>query len=84
MKEVYVNNKLVDFLQAAKTRHKVTPGCSMYQDEQPDNPCENHKCGSHGKCAAAEGADEGYRCVCKSGYKGQFCDVKSKFSLLGC
>ena len=29
--QVYINAKLVDFLQAAKSRHKVAPGCNMYQ-----------------------------------------------------
>ncbi len=45
LKEVYVNDKLVDFLQAAKSRYKVSPGCSMYQDEQPEpvNPCLSHR-----------------------------------------
>ena len=45
LKEVYINAKLVDFLQAAKSRHKVAPGCNMYQDEQPEpealNPCRS-------------------------------------------
>ena len=43
LREVYINDKLVDFLQAAKQRHKVAPGCNLYQDEQPEpealNPC---------------------------------------------
>ena len=31
---MYVNNKLVDFLQAARTRHKVSPGCQLYPEEE--------------------------------------------------
>ena len=60
MKEVIINNKVVDFLQAANVRHKVSPGCSQYQDQGDDeqlqdateNPCQNgrHKCRNGAKC----------------------------------
>jgi len=75
LKEVYVNDKLVDFLQAAKTRHKVSPGCSLYQDEQPKNPCDNNKC-EEGQCTPTTGGL--YRCICRKGYTGQFCDSRGK------
>lgn len=77
LKEVYVNDKLVDFLQAAKTRHKVAPGCNMYQDEQPDilNPCKAHQC-KEGQCTPAKGSRDGYKCVCRTGFEGQYCGAK--------
>ena len=60
VKEVIINNKVVDFLQAANVRHKVSPGCSQYQDQGDDeqlqdateNPCQNgrHKCRNGAKC----------------------------------
>jgi len=80
LKEVYVNDKLVDFLQAAKTRHKVAPGCNMYQDEQPDilNPCKAHQC-KEGQCTPAKGSRDGYKCVCRTGYEGQYCGAKILF-----
>lgn len=33
MKELWVNHKLVDFMNAAR-QQKVTPGCSLLQDEE--------------------------------------------------
>ena len=42
IRQVTINNKLADFLQAAKVRHKVSPGCSAYDNNQNDmtsNPC---------------------------------------------
>ena len=45
--------KLSDFLQAARVRHKVSPGCSLYQDqddEQKSDPCHDHKCQHAGQC----------------------------------
>ena len=62
VKKVVINNKVVDFLQAANVRHKVSPGCSQYQDQGDDqlqdgsatteNPCQNgrHKCRNGAKC----------------------------------
>jgi len=79
LKEVYINSKLVDFLQAAKSRHKVAPGCNMYQDEQPEpevfNPCSGHKC-QEGQCTPADKGKKGYKCVCRTGYEGRFCETK--------
>ena len=31
IKQVTINDKLSDFLQAAKVRHKVSPGCGGFQ-----------------------------------------------------
>lgn len=80
VKEVHVNNKLVDFLQAALTRHKVSPGCSLYQDEQPGDPCEQHQC-VHGQCLPADkeaGPGQAYSCICRTGFKGQLCNEKKE------
>ena len=84
LKEVYVNDKLVDFLQAAKTRHKVSPGCQLYPEELPPmdtqtDPCKDHQC-KKGECRAKE-TGQGYECKCKRGYKGQFCEVRSKYQV---
>lgn len=79
LREVYINDKLVDFLQAAKQRHKVAPGCNLYQDEQPEpealNPCSNHKC-QEGQCTPQDRGKQGYKCVCRTGYEGKFCENK--------
>ena len=53
-----INKKVVDFLQAANVRHKVSPGCSQYQDQDDQlqdgsaNPCQDgrHKCRNEAKC----------------------------------
>ena len=53
-----INNKLSDFLQAARVRHKVSPGCSLYQDqddEQKSDPCHDHKCQHAGQCLGKNG-----------------------------
>ena len=81
IKQVVINDKLSDFLQASKVRHKVSPGCSLYQDEEPDsNPCDDHKCKNKGVCIATSGTNSGtnarYRCQCKGGYEGPFCHVR--------
>ena len=34
IKQVTINDKLSDFLQAAKVRHKVSPGCGGFQVQQ--------------------------------------------------
>jgi len=77
LKQVLINDKLVDFLQAAKSRHKVSPGCSMYQDEQPElsNPCENHRC-REGQCTPTD--QDGYRCICRTGYTGKYCETRGE------
>ena len=85
LKEVYVNDKLVDFLQAAKNRHKVSPGCQLYPEELPPmdtmrDPCRGHKC-AKGQCEPDK-AGEGYKCLCRAGYTGKFCDQKRDKSKL--
>ena len=84
LKEVYVNDKLVDFLQAAKNRHKVSPGCSLYPEEDTPmmdrtrDPCRDNKC-RRGQCVASTGGER-YTCKCSRGYGGQYCDKKSSKS----
>ena len=60
VKEVFINNKVLDLLQAANVALKVSPGCSQYQDQGDDKqlqdateePCLNgrHKCRNGTKC----------------------------------
>ena len=84
LKEVYVNDKLVDFLQAAKNRHKVSPGCSLYPEEDRTmmdrvrDPCRENKC-RRGQCEPGPGG-EGYTCKCGRGYTGQYCEKKTSKS----
>lgn len=88
MKEVWINHKQVDFLNAAR-QQKVTPGCALldaesegeveddFMQETPMilrevDPCENHQCKRGGKCIP--NGKGGYSCKCKNGAKGKFCD----------
>merc|ERR1711992_136682 len=82
IKEVVINNKLSDFLQASRVRHKVSPGCSLYQDqddEQTLDPCHQHKCQHNSKCVAKK-AYGTYECKCTPPYEGKFCELKIKWS----
>ena len=81
IKEVIINNKLSDFLQASRVRHKVSPGCSLYQDqddEQLVDPCQQHKCQHNGQCVAKK-SQSTYECKCLHPYEGRFCELKSKY-----
>lgn len=83
IKEVLINNKLSDFLQAARTRHKVSPGCSLYQDqddEQGSDPCDEHKCQNNGLCVAIKPYGT-YECKCSPPFEGRFCELKRKSRL---
>ncbi|KAL8561823.1 hypothetical protein ACOMHN_046949 [Nucella lapillus] len=62
--KVYVNKKQLD-LMSASTRHKVVPGCHS-------DPCHNHSC-QRGRCKPRR-KQSGYKCKCKRGYSGQYCD----------
>ncbi|XP_070212275.1 protein slit-like isoform X2 [Littorina saxatilis] len=62
--KVYLNKKQLD-LMSATTRHKVTPGCN-------NDPCHNHLC-QRGRCKPRR-KQSGYKCKCKRGYSGQYCD----------
>lgn len=61
---VYVNGKQLDF-SVSKSNHKIMPGCKV-------DPCENNKC-KHGQCKLRK-KKGGYRCKCKRGYSGKYCD----------
>ncbi len=39
MKEVWINHKLVDFVNAIR-RHKISPGCSLYGEEEHEHGAE--------------------------------------------
>ena len=73
---MYINGKLSDFLQAANTRNKVSPGCSLYQDEQPDDPCKDNECQNRAQCTPNED-HRSYKCVCRQGFEGDLCEIKS-------
>ena len=84
IKEVYVNNKLSDFLQAARVRHKVSPGCSLYQDQDDEqrDPCQNHKCQNAGQCLPNKVYGT-YECKCVAPFSGRFCEIKRKYLTYG-
>ena len=78
-----INNKLSDFLQAARVRHKVSPGCNLYQDQDDEqtDPCHDHKCQHAGQCIANKSYAT-YECKCVAPFTGRFCEIKRKlFSL---
>ena len=65
----YINGKQLDF-SVSKYNHKVMPGCKV-------DPCANNKC-KYGQCKARK-KKGGYRCKCKRGYTGKFCDIGEEF-----
>ncbi|KAK3799525.1 hypothetical protein RRG08_052709 [Elysia crispata] len=65
--KVNINSKQVDLLTSSE-RYKVSPGC----DAVNIDPCFNHKC-QKGRCKARR-RKGGYRCKCKRGYTGTYCD----------
>ncbi|KAG1665085.1 Protein slit [Nymphon striatum] len=67
VKNFNINGHSMDFL-LAKKRHKVVPGC---KDIEAPDPCKNHKC-KKGKCRTL--SKGGYRCHCRQGWTGQFCE----------
>ena len=81
VKELYINGKLVDFLQAATTRHKISPGCGWLEDsrQEPDpSPCDRKPC-KHGSCSVTS-SHPGFQCKCSRGYAGELCDIKGKLT----
>ena len=74
-----INNKLSDFLQAARVRHKVSPGCNLYQDQDDEqtDPCHDHKCQHAGQCIANKSYTT-YECKCVAPFTGRFCEIKRK------
>jgi hypothetical protein len=84
VKHLHINGKLVDFLQAATTRHKVSPGCSSMQDEalagqEEPNPCDRDPC-RHGTCSVKNSKHPGFVCKCSEGYTGELCDIRGRSS----
>lgn len=83
IKEVIINNKLSDFLQASRVRHKVSPGCSLYQDQDDEqeqsslDPCHQHKCQHNSQCVPRK-AYGTYQCKCTQPYEGKFCELKNQ------
>lgn len=63
--EVTVNGKVLDFI-TSKYNHKITPGCKV-------DVCHNHGC-KHGQCKPRK-KKGGYRCKCKRGFSGKYCDI---------
>lgn len=77
MPSLHINDKLVDFLQAADVRHKVSPGCSMsevVQNAEPEDPCIPSPC-KHGTCSTIETVP-GFKCTCNQGFSGVYCNQK--------
>ena len=90
IKQVTINDKLSDFLQAAKVRHKVSPGCSRAQDDgsmEDDDPCAKAKCKNGATCIATAtvnpDTEANYKCRCRGddNYHGAFCHLKRKSNI---
>ncbi|XP_050396315.1 slit homolog 2 protein [Patella vulgata] len=64
--QVFINRKQQDLLSATDS-HKVSPGCQF-------DPCQDHKC-ENGRCKPRKNKP-GYRCKCKRGYSGTFCNIR--------
>ncbi|XP_071091195.1 protein slit-like isoform X2 [Haliotis cracherodii] len=64
LSQVFINRKQQDLL-SSRHRHRVTPGCQF-------DPCQNHMC-QRGRCKPRKNKS-GYRCKCRRGYSGTFCD----------
>ena len=84
-----MNDKLVDFLQAAQVRHRVSPGCGAQNDEPNDvedseadslvrDVCERKPCKNEATCVSKPKTEKGYACSCKDGFKGFNCDIKGE------
>ena len=43
-----------------------------------DKTSSGHKC-QEGQCTPADKGKRGYKCVCRTGYEGRFCETKSEF-----
>lgn len=68
MKDVRLNGKLLDFMNARK-QQRVTPGCS--EMDESSKPCKDHQC-QKGKCVPLDKAS--YECQCRKGWSGEHCD----------
>ena len=95
MRQVIVNGKVVDFLQAALVRHKVSPGCSAFNNEQQQQQQQQKAAEEeqgrqqsspcerqpckHGRCKNIS-AEPGYRCRCQDGYTGNHCDIRGELT----
>ncbi|KAK7794524.1 hypothetical protein R5R35_011286 [Gryllus longicercus] len=86
MKELWINHKPVDFVNAAR-QQKVTPGCSLMQDEEEQmeedraviedddvemNACHNNQCRRGSKCIPKRQGE--YACRCRPGWGGRYCE----------
>lgn len=67
MTKIFVNDNPLDIMVANK-QQQVTPGCSQFSS---DNVCDNNLC-NQGKCLPIDHLN--YKCKCKSGWSGPFCD----------
>ncbi|CAM6031656.1 unnamed protein product, partial [Sphagnum compactum] len=85
-KEVWLNNKRVDFHNAIK-QQKVNPGCSndlesftnaldykQIQSQEDEQVCIPDTCKNNGRCL------NGTTCQCTKGYTGKYCDEVSSMN----
>ena len=70
-------------LQAATMRHKVSPGCGAFAEEneveeakarKASDPCDRKPC-RHGECSA-KSTHPGFQCRCQPGFAGELCDIR--------
>lgn len=89
MKELWVNHKQVDFTNAAR-QQKVTPGCSLLQDEDqmveeeggrnddPDEEEEDDDPCTDNQCRKGSKCipqkPGEYICKCQPGWSGKYCE----------
>ncbi|VDD87979.1 unnamed protein product [Enterobius vermicularis] len=71
--DVFINGEFID-LEKGQQLTNIRRGCSQTVDL-----CHGVKCQSGGECAVNEKKEVGYECLCKSGFKGEFCEQKKVY-----
>jgi len=89
IKEFYLEDKLIDFLQAARKRNAVEAGCFTRQLGMPPVAnlsldrksvverkfsCRQNKCNQKGTRKCSSKDRKTYQCKCKRGWDGRYCE----------